>query len=182
MIRPDDSIIELVAPSRDIDRLQIADGYTIRNCAHAELRDSLRIPRGGPHDTSLVATRRSYDGSAGGEPGVYLMAWIEFRCSGSRWRTVGSKIRQVEAARIARALVTGKASKPGKGEAPRVGGKTEAVAGSELRGAPVPGGYALFVRYVGRSGAYVRTRGVELLTAECAIVAGLLKQLAAEGA
>jgi hypothetical protein len=80
-----------------------------------------------------------------------------------------------EAERIARDMLRGKPSKPGR----RVGGNVIASDGSELRGAPVPGGgYVLYVRSRMRSGEWGRTRGVEVLEVEKPVVAGLLKQLA----
>jgi hypothetical protein len=180
MDKPADSIVEAVAPSRDIDGMTISDGTSVRNTAHAEIRDSLRIPRGGHYASSLVAVRRYYDGSGGGEAGDYLMLWIEFR-SGSRWRTAGVKVRAVEAARLARDMMANKGSKPGRSEPRRVGGKTLPTDDSELRGVPVDGGgFLVFVRHKSRTGAYARTRGVEVLDGERAVVAGLLKMLITE--
>ena len=109
------------------------------------------------------------------------MLWVEFRATGSRWRTAGVKVRAEEAGRIARDMLKGKDSKPGKKEAPRVGGKTVATEESELRGRLTPGnGYLLFVRHKMRSEEWGRTRGVEVQCYEREIVSGLLKQLAAE--
>lgn len=176
MKRPDEKIIEAVAPSHDIDQLQIVDPG-IRNVVGAEMKNSLRLPRGGPHEATLVAISRHYDGLNGGEAGTYLLIYVEFRASGSRWRTSGTKVRVAEAARAARDIVHGKPSKPGKGEAPRVGGVL-ALDDSTLRGAPVKGGYLLYVRSRGRAGSWVRTRGLIVLDVEKTIVAESLKALA----
>ena len=180
MIKPTGIVIAAVAPPREIDGLMIIDHLSVRNVAHAELRDSLRLPRGDSHESTFVAVRKHYDGTGGGEAGHYLMTWVEFRASGSRWRTAGVKIRQVEAARIVRDMMKGKASKPGRSEAARVGGKTVATDESELRAAPVEAkGYVIYVRHRGRSGEWVRTNGVEVLDVEKVTVANVLKQLAA---
>lgn len=185
MNKPSAAVIESVAPARDIDGLPISDGTSVRNIAHAslDLLKTLRLPRGGSHDAALIAMTRHYDGANGGEAGFYAMLWAEFRAEGSRWRTAGVKIRAEEASRIARDMLKGKPSKPGKSEAPRVGGKTIATDESELRGAPIDGGklgswgYAIFVRHRMRSGDWGRTRGVEVLEPEMQFVANLLKQL-----
>jgi hypothetical protein len=179
MNKPSDAIIEAVAPSHKIGDMPISDGYGVRNVAGAELRDSLRAPRGGPHEASLVAMRRYYDGASGGKAGAYLMMWIEFRATGSRWRTLGVKIRQEEATRIARDMLKGRQSKPGRDEAPRVGGKEMATTESQLIGAPdtETEDYIIFVRHKSKADIWVRTRGVTVLKTERPIVAGLLKQL-----
>jgi hypothetical protein len=188
MIRPGEQIVEAVAPSRDVDGLPISDGISVRNVAHMETRDTLRLPRDGAHSESLVAVKRYYDGANGGEAGHYLMVWVEFRSGGSRWRTPGVKIRQEEAARAARDMLKLKPSKPGRKEAPRVGGKVEATGDSELHGVPIgikpgtrPGDirptYLFFVRHHGRNGEWVRTRGVELIGTEMHAVANLLGQI-----
>lgn len=187
MNKPSDTIIEAVAPSRDINGVAISDGYSVRNVAHAETRDTLRLPRSGPHDVTLVAVKRYYDGTNGGEAGHYAMIWVEFRAEGSRWRTAGVKVRAEEAGRIARDMLKGKVSKPGRGEPPRVGGKTVANDESQLQGAPLAefgaiGLYAIFVGHRNRAGAWVRTRGVELYPPEWPIVAAFLKNLTKEAA
>jgi hypothetical protein len=178
MKRPDDTIIEAVSPARNIDDLPIAD-LGVRNVVGAELRSSLRLPRRGPHDATLVALSRYYDGLQGGEAGKYYLVYLEFRATGSRWRTVGVKVRAAEAARVARDMLAGKPSKPGRSEKPRVGGKVEARDDSVLLGSPVMGGYILYVKSKNRVDAWVRTRGVEVLTLEIPIVANALRELAA---
>jgi hypothetical protein len=178
--KPSDTLIEFIAPSRNVDELLISDGYSVRNVAQAEQRSTLRLPRSGTHDETLVAARKFYDGSGGGEAGHYALIFVEFRAAGSRWRTVGVKVRAEEASRIARDMAKGKASKPGRAEPARVGGKVIATDDSELRGAPIPGGsFLLYVRHRNRAEQYVRTRGVEVRKTEIPVVAGLLKQLAA---
>jgi hypothetical protein len=178
MIKPSGIVVELVAPSHDVDGLAISDGYSVRNVAHAETRDTLRLPRGGQYEATFVGVKRYYDGSSGGAAGHYLMAWVEFRASGSRWRTAGVKIRAEEAPRIARDMTKGKASKPGRNEAERVGGKTVATEESELHGAPVGKGFILFVRHRNRANEWVRTRGCEVLETERPFVANMLRELA----
>ena len=181
MNKPSDAIIETVAPNHDVGGLAISDGASVRNVAHQETHDALRIPRGGPHDASLVIVRKTYDGSNGGIPRTYVLAYTEFRASGSRWRTVGSKIRQEEAARIARDMMKGVPSKPGRSESDRVGGKTVATDESELRGAPLKdGAFLIYVRHKNRAGEWVRTRGVEVIDAEVPVVGDLLRRLAKE--
>jgi hypothetical protein len=182
MNKPSGIIVELVAPSHDVDGLAISDGFSLRNVAHAETRDTLRLPRGGAHEATLVAVKRYYDGSNGGEAGHYLMVWVEFRAAGSRWRTAGVKVRAEEAPRIVRDMTKGKASKPGRNEDPRVGGKTVANDESELHGAPVKDSFLLFVRHKNRAGEWVRTRGCEVLESERPIVANMLRELAARAA
>ena len=180
MNKPSDLIIEAVAPSREIGDMTISDGYGVRNVAGAELRDSLRLPRGGPHDATLVSMKSYYNGLHGGVAGAYQMLWVEFRATGSRWRTLGVKIKKEEAARIARDMAKGKQSKPGRAEAPRVGGKDLPTTESQLIGAPdtETEDYIVFVRHKNKADAWVRTRGVTVLKAERPIVAGLLQQLA----
>lgn len=182
--KPGESIIEVVAPFHAIDGLPLADNDMIKNVAHAETRDSLRIPRGGGgslHEASLVAVKRYYDGANGGVAEHYLNCWVEFRALGSRWRTSGVKIRGAEAARITRAMLAGKPSKPGRNEEDRVGGRENTSTDSELRGVPLPSGaYLIFVRHKNRAGEWARTRGVEILDAEKAAVAAVLKQVPKE--
>ncbi len=177
MNKPTDAVIEAVAPARDIDGLPISDGTSVRNVAQAEILNTLRLPRGGAHEPTLVAVRRHYDGANGGEAGHYLMCWIEFRAEGSRWRTAGVKVRAKEADRIAKDMLKAKASKPGKGEAPRIGGRAVATDESELRGAPVGKSYAIYVRHRMANGQWGRKRGVEVHEQELGIVSRLLKQL-----
>jgi hypothetical protein len=179
MNKPTEAIIEVVAPSHAIGGMAISDGYGVRNVAGAELRDSLRLPRGGPHEASFVAVRKYYDGISGGEAGAYLFAWVEFRATGSRWRTLGVKVRAEEAARIARDMLKGKQSKPSRDESPRVGGKDMPTTESQLIGAPdtETENYIIFVRHKTKAGIWARTRGVTVLKEERPIVAGLLKQL-----
>jgi hypothetical protein len=180
--KPSSEVIEMIAPSRDIQGLPITDGYSVRNVVGAELKSSLRLPRGGVHEASIVAMQKFYDGTSGGESGAYLMCWVEFRATGSRWRTAGTKIRRVEAARIAKALLSGKASKPGKNEPPRVGGKEVAVDDSTLIGASIGDAYIICVRHRLRTGDFGRTRGIEVAGGEKAMLAEVLKRLAAEKA
>lgn len=179
MQRPPDHVLEVVAPSRDVDGLPLSDGG-VRNVAHAELRDTLRLPRGGEYEATFVAVKKFYDGANGGEAGHYLMTWVEFRHGGSRWRTMGCKIRSVEANRVARAMLARKPSKPGRNEPARVGGKVVANDDSALCGAPVgKDGYLLYVRSRNpRNGELLRTGGVEINATEAPVVAGLLKQIA----
>src|SRR5271157_1030725 len=138
MKKPPDHVIEAVAPSTwTIEGgLPLSDG-SVRNVAHAEQHDTLRVPRGGDYDATLVAARKFYDGSSGGEAGHYLMLFVEFRYGGSRWRTAGLKVRSVEATRVIRALASRKPSVPGRNEPVRIGGKVLANDESSLRGAPV---------------------------------------------
>jgi len=176
--KPTLEILNAVAPDREVDDLPISDGVAVRNVAHAELLDTMRIPGHGGYDATLVACKKHYDGSNGGEPGHYLLLFVEFRTGGSRWRTPGVKIRAVEAPRIARDMMKEKKSKPSASEANRVGGKVLPTEESELRGEPVAGGgFLLYVRHRLRSGEWARTRGVEVLSVEKGPVAGLLKQL-----
>ena len=182
MNKPTNETIDAVAPAYDIDGMTLSDGYSVRNVAHAEQRDTLRLPRGGPFSASLVASRKYYDGSGGGEAGHYALLFVEFQSVGSRWRTAGVKVRAVEAARVATHMLRGVPSKPGRSEPPRVGGKETPTDGSELRGIAAGKGktsYLLFVRHELRSGAFGRTRGVEVLGDEKASLAGLLRVLAA---
>jgi len=179
MDKPSDTVVESVEPSHNIDELPITDGYSLRRVAHAELHDSLRIPRGGPHDATLIALRKSYDGTSGGIPGIYVLLYVEFRTAHGRWRTAGTKVRAEEAARVARDMSKGKASKPAKNEPSRVGGKEVETGESTLMGAPVDGGYCLFIRSRMRTGAWGRTRGVTILAAEIPIMVLQLQGLAA---
>ena len=178
MQKPTLDILNVVAPDREVDELPLSDATTVRNVAHAEQVDTMRIPGHGGHDATLVACRKHYDGSNGGEPGHYLLLFVEFRAYGSRWRTPGVKIRAVEAKRIGRDMMKGKRTKPSASEASRIGGKVLPTEESELRGEPVvAGGFLLYVRHRLRSGEWARTRGVEVLSVEKGPVAGLLKQL-----
>jgi len=177
MEKPSEAVIETVAPAHDIGGLTIRDPG-IRNVVGAELKNSLRLPRGGPHDATLVAVQKHYDGLSGGEAGTYLLFYVEFRTT-SRWRTSGTKIRSAEASRVARDLLRGKASKPGKGEAPRIGGHEIARDDSMLCGAPIAGGnYVLYVKSKNKADQWVRARGVELLPIEIPFVVKELRALA----
>jgi hypothetical protein len=179
MNRPSDKTIEIIAPSRDVEELTISDGYSIRNVAHAEQRQTFRLPRGGPHDATLVAAKKFYDGSAGGEAGHYAMVFVEFRADGSRWRTAGVKVRAVEAARIAKGMLKSARSAPSKVESPRLGGKAMVNDQSTLIGLPVldPKGYLLFVRHQMRGDKWGRTRGVEVTPGEVGALAQFLTSL-----
>jgi len=184
MKRPSLEILNAVAPPRIVgptatDDLALSDAPSVRNVAHAEQLDTMRIPGHGGYEATLVAVKKHYDGSNGGEPGHYLLLFVEFRWGGSRWRTPGTKVRAVEANRIARDMMKGKPSKPPPSEPVRVGGKEMPTEESELRAVPVANaGYLLFVRHRLRSGDWARTRGVEVLTLEKGPVFPLLKQLA----
>ncbi len=180
MKTPNAAVIEAVSPSRDVG-LPISDGLAVRNVAHMESRDTMRLPRGGPYEATLVVVKKFYDGSSGGVAGHYAMCFVEFRAAGSRWRTGGVKIRAEEAPRIARDMLKGKPSKPSAKESPRVGGKTISIEDSELRGAPAEG-YLIFVRHrKGTNGEWMRTRGVEVLETEKPALAALLQGLASAG-
>jgi hypothetical protein len=183
--RPTDTIIDAVAPPYDIEGLPISDNRSVRNVAHAELLQTLRLPRSDDHDSTLVALRRHYDGANGGEAGHYALCFVEFRAGGSRWRTAGVKIRSVEAKRIGAALISGKASKPGRSETPRVGGKVIATDESELHGSPVGhgvDGYVVYVRHRMRSGEWGRTMGITVLSSEAPVLARFLGTLTQEQA
>ncbi len=180
MNKPPDHVIEAVAPSNYTIEggLPLSDG-SVRNVAHAELRDTLRLPRGGAYEATLVAVKKFYDGSSGGEAGHYLMMWVEFRHGGSRWRTAGVKVRSVEAQRVIRALASRKPSTPSRNEPARIGGKVLANDESSLRGAPVgKDGYLLYVRSKNpRNEQWSRTGGVEIGAVEAPAVAALLKAI-----
>lgn len=182
MNKPTEMIIEAVEPSHTIGNMAISDAYGVRNVSGAELRDSLRLPRGGPHEAALVSMKRYYDGTSGGAAGAYQMLWVEFRATGSRWRTLGVKVRKEEAARVARDMLKGRQSKPGRDEDPRIGGKEVATTESQLLGAPdtETEDYIIFVRHKTKAGTWARTRGVTVLKAERSIVAGVLTQLASD--
>lgn len=182
MNRPPEHVIEAVAPTREVDDLPINDSG-VRNVAHAELRDTLRLPRGGEYEATLVAVKKFYDGANGGEAGHYLMAWVEFRHGGSRWRTPGVKIRAVEALRISKAIVSRKPSVPGRNEPERVGGKLNDNDESSLRGAPVGrDGYIVYIRSKNpRNETWSRTRGIEVSAVEAPFFAELLKKIAKAG-
>jgi len=176
MEKPSEDVIQAVAPAHDISGLSIIDPG-VRNVVGAELKNSLRLPRGGPYASTLVAVQKYYDGLNGGESGEYAFLYIEFRAASSRWRTAGVKIRQAEAARVAKDLLANKPSKPGRNEKPRVGGKMLARDDSTLCGAPVKGGYVIYVRCAKASGDWARTQGVEVLALEAPVVANTLKTL-----
>lgn len=178
MTRPPEHVLWIISPNHDVDGLPVRDSG-VRNVAHAEMRDTLRLPRGGDYEATLVAVKKFYDGSGGGEAGHYALIFVEFRHGGTRWRTPGIKVRSVEAARVARALGTRKASVPGRSEPERVGGKEASNTESALRGAPVgKDGYLLYVRSKNpRNEEWSRTNGVEISKTEAPVVAALLKGL-----
>ncbi len=178
MTTPPEHVLWIVAPNPDVDGLPVRDSG-VRNVAHAELRDTLRLPRGGDYESTLVAVKKFYDGVGGGEAGHYAFVFVEFRHGGTRWRTPGVKVRAVEAARVARALTSRKASAPGKNEPERVGGKDAPNTESSLRGAPVgKDGYLLYVRSKNpRNEEWSRSSGVEISKAETSMVTAFLKGL-----
>jgi hypothetical protein len=182
MNKPSDTIVDEIAPIYDLGiDLPVKDSG-LRNVAHSEMRDTLRLPRSGAHDVTLVGGLKYYDGSGGGEAGHYVMLFVEFRAASSRWRTAGVKIRAVEAPRIIkhlRAAPKWKASAPGKNEDTRVGGKITPTDNSGLHGSPVPDGYLIFVKYTSREREY-RTRGVCIQPNEAVAVAALLDHLDVE--
>lgn len=180
MQRPGEQLIRLIAPPFEIDELPISDATSIRNVAHAEQLNTMRLPRGGEHNATLVVAKKYYDGASGGEAGHYALAYIEFAAYGSRWRTAGVKIRAEEAARIARDMRAHKPSKPGRKEPERVGGKVIATEESELRGATVGVHYVVFVKHKHRGTTWSRTLGVQITPIEKAPVAALLQQLSKE--
>jgi hypothetical protein len=179
MNRPPEHVLWLVAPNHEIDGLPIKD-KGVTNVAHAELRDTLRLPRSGEYESTLVAVRKHYDGGNGGEAGHYALIFVEFRWSNTRWRTPGVKVRAIEAPRIVRALKSRKASAPGRNEPERVGGKDFANTESTLEGAPVgKDGYLLYVRSRNpRNETWSRTLGVEIHAVEAPMIANILKSVA----
>jgi hypothetical protein len=183
MTRPPETVLWIIAPNHEIDGLPVRDSG-VRNVAHAELRDTLRLPRNGDYESTLVAVKKFYDGSGGGEAGHYALIFVEFRHGGTRWRTPGVKVRAVEAGRFVRALKTRKASAPGRSEPRRVGGKDAPNTESSLEGAPVgKDGYLLYVRSKHpRNGEWSRSGGVEISAAEAPMVAATLKALIATAA
>jgi hypothetical protein len=177
MEKPSEQVIEAIAPAKDIAGLTVIDSG-IRNVVGAEMKNSLRLSRHGPYEATLVSVQKYYDGLSGGEAGDYALLYIEFRAASSRWRTSGVKVRAAEALRLARDMLAGKASKPGRNENQRIGGKTVARNDSSLCGAPVGDGYMIYVKCKDTRDHWVRTRGVHVLALEAPIVANELKSLA----
>ena len=181
--KPPEEVVLECFPAWEVPGVSLRDiGLTQINAA--EVQNGLRLPRQGEFQASLVAVRRFYDGTGtgSGEPGHYLAMWHELRLRGQRWKTPTLKVRAEEAARVAKALVARKASVPGPQEPARAAGRKGDNDQSRLRGVPVgKDGYLLFVESTPKnSDEPFRSRGVEILTPEAGIVAGLLKQLALE--
>jgi hypothetical protein len=173
MSRPLPEVVDAVAPPRAVG-LPIIDARGIRRITQADLKNVLRIPRGGEHGAELVATKKYYDGGAvGGPASFYASLFVIFRVGRSLWRTTGVRILMPEAERIARALQTGAASKPCTSEEPRLAGTGNSY--TELRAEPVRGAVLLFVRYA-KAGGFVRTRGVEVRTTERPVIAAGLRE------
>lgn len=176
--KPPAHVVEACFPARELPGLPVRDlGMT--NVTHAETRDSLRLPRPGDHQASLVAVVKHYDGTSGGRAGFYLALWGEVRYGGQRWKTPTLKVRAEEAARVAKDMLACRASTPRRDEAPRYAGRAGLTTDSVLLGVPVAkDGYLLFVRSAGGAGGgYVRSRGVEILSSETGIVSAMLEKV-----
>jgi hypothetical protein len=178
--KPPEDVVLACFPAWDIPETPLRD-LGLTNVTHAETLDSLRLPRPGQYEATLVAVRKYYDGTGtgGGAPGHYLALWHELRHLGQRWKTPTLKVRAEEAERVARAMLARKASNPGKGEVPRTSGRAGDNDQSKLLGVPVgKDGYLLFVRSTRDEGeTFFRSRGVEVRGNEAVIVASMLRQL-----
>lgn len=175
MARPTQALVNEIAPERAVG-LPVLDTRGVYRIKKSDLKGALSLSRGGEHEAALIATKRYYDGSTGGESGYYANVFVVFKVGRSLWRTQGVRVLPPEAARIARALKRGTSSKPPKSEEPRLAG-TGSGNVTELRAEPVGAAVLLFVRF--RHGArqeLVRSRGVEVRAREREAVAeGLLK-------
>lgn len=185
MARPDQALINNLAPRFEMLAgplaLRVLDTRGVYRIRKSDLKEAMLLPRGGLNEATLVATKRYYDGSTGGEPGYYANVFIVFRVGRSIWRTQGTRVLPPEAARIARALRRGTSSRPSKGEEPRLAGTGSGTI-TELRAEPVGTSILLFVRF--RHGArqeLVRSRGVEVKAREREAVAEGLLKLAKRG-
>jgi hypothetical protein len=180
MARPTQALINEIAPPREVG-LPVMDTRGVYRIKQADLKEAMRIPRGGPHGAELVATKRFYDGSTGGESGYYANVFVVFKMNRSTWRTQGVRVLPPEAARIARALRRGTASKPPWSEEPRLSGTGSGTV-TELRAEPVGAAVLLFVRFRhGSRQELVRSRGVEVRAREREAVAEGLLKLAKRG-
>jgi hypothetical protein len=181
MPRPTPALVDLIAPPRAVDGLQIVDTRGVYVTSLGALADCLRIHRGGPNGAELVATKRHYDGGGDRErAGFYANIFVIFRPGGTGriWRTQGVRVLPFEAARIARALERDTASKPAPNEEPRLAG-TGSGNVTQLRAEPVAGGVLLYVRFRhGSRQELVRSRGVEVRTKEREQIAEGLRELA----
>lgn len=177
--RPPPEVVDACFQPWEVENEPIRDtGLTC--VTRAETQNSLRLPRLGLHETSLVAVRRYYDGTNGGTAGEYVALWTELRYQGQRWKTPTLKIRAEEAGRVAKDMLARKPSAPRKGEEPRTSGRDGTTRDSSLLGLPVgKNGYLLYVRSGGgANNGWVRTRGVEIRMSEAGIVSELLRQIA----
>ena len=161
-------LLDKLAPPHDIG-IPIRDARGVRKITQADLKDALRIARGGPNKAELVAAYRHYDGATGGEPGYYANVFVAWRSGTQTFRTGGARILPFEAERIARALDRGTGTKPGDSEPDRIGGTGAAT---QLRAKALDNGsILLFVRFGGQGGKFYRSRGVEIHEDERATIA-----------
>jgi hypothetical protein len=172
-------VLEELAPAHYIG-IPLRDARSVRRITQGDLKDALRLERGGPHRAELDAVLRHWDGGAasgignGHGAGYYASLFVSWRSGTQTYRSGGVRILLPEAERIARALDRGTGTQPGSSEADRIsGGPMENK--SELRATALGDGAVLvYVKFRGQGGKWYRSRGVEVHADEReAIAAGL---------